>query len=130
MPLSVMRVGVQASCIIFTAMCSVLFLHRKLNSLHVRGIIAAVAGVGVVSYAGFIYARNQAVPPRMLPVLASSDGQGSKVEVHVNLLVGVLLTLASQFAQVLRSLKTTLLRQYSIKAGISAVTAVAQASNS
>eukprot|EP00892_Ulva_mutabilis_P004712 jgi/Ulvmu1/2612/UM014_0063.1 len=91
---------VQASCIIFTALCSVAFLQLKLNNLHVHGIISGVAGVGVVSYAGFIYARNQAgvgAPG------APAAGDGPTLATHAtDLLLGVSLTMASQLTQALQ----------------------------
>lgn len=100
----------QASCIVFTALCSVIFLRRKLNSLHIRGIGAAVAGVGVVSYAGLIYARNQASTPHMAPAMTSATLEGSPLPPHAtHLLLGVSLTLVSQVTQV--SLR---LRPYSV----------------
>ena len=50
---------VQASCIIFTAACTVLaFPGRKLNSLHIRGIVASMVGVGIVSIAGYVYSLD------------------------------------------------------------------------
>ena len=50
---------VQSACIIFTALASVLFLHRRLNHLHLEGIAAALVGVGIVTVAGLIYADDE-----------------------------------------------------------------------
>lgn len=93
--------GMQASCIIFTALFSAVFLNRKLNSLHLRGITAAVVGVGVVSYAGLVYTRNQKLPPHLAPAMASAAGGATGLPAHAtHLLLGVSLTLASQVCQV------------------------------
>lgn len=91
----------QASCIIFTALCSVTILRRKLNALHLWAISAAVLGVLVVSYAGLLHAKNAAVLQHTRPEAAGVPDEGSAVPAHAaRLVLGVSLTLASQFTQV------------------------------
>jgi drug/metabolite transporter (DMT)-like permease len=122
---------VQASCIIFTAVCSVVaFPGRKLNSLHIRGIFASMAGVGIVSLAGYVYtldSEHQAssllsitsylLSPRHSSVFtgdqssavstqsalsARSGGEPTMVQNTTMLAWGVLLTLLSQLSQALQ----------------------------
>lgn len=51
---------VQSSCIVFTAACTVLaFPSRKLNNLHIRGIASCMVGVGIVSFAGYVYTLDE-----------------------------------------------------------------------
>lgn len=46
---------VAASCIVFTAILSVTFLQRRLNRLHIGGILLVLIGIGTVSFAHEIY---------------------------------------------------------------------------
>lgn len=47
---------VQGSCIIFTAVCTlVVFPGHKLNCLHIRAILSSMTGIGIVSLAGYVY---------------------------------------------------------------------------
>ena len=54
---------VQGSCIMFTALCSRLFLKRPINRLHARGIALSTLGIVAVAVAGYIYSRENKEPP-------------------------------------------------------------------
>jgi drug/metabolite transporter (DMT)-like permease len=102
-----MAFTLQSSCIIFTAFCSVTLLHRRLNHLHIKGISAIMLGVLIVSVAGLLYEDCGSSigvmdmdTDRLLLAIVRARGIPGKSAMH--LVAGVLLTLASQFAQALQ----------------------------
>ena len=118
---------VQSSCIIFTSACSVLFLHRPLNALHIRGIAASMLGVVIVTFAGLIYTHDQVKhlhPHQELTDDLAWDSDDSaqhmvgasltkSVHGKAKLLLGISLTLCAQLAQALQFITEEKLLQQS-----------------
>ena len=100
---------VQSSCIIFTALCSLLLLHRRLNRLHLQGIGTVLLGIALVTIAGIIYTDHNNAAARQLAGV-HNDVQASdtphsvahRLSSRARLLSGVLLTLVAQLAQALQ----------------------------
>lgn len=67
----------QSSCILFTAACSVILLKRKLNSLHVRGIAAALLGISLVAAAGVLDSEHATAPATLASPGSDLDGAPS-----------------------------------------------------
>jgi drug/metabolite transporter (DMT)-like permease len=77
---------VQAACIVFTALASVVVLHRRLNHLHIEGIFAALVGVAIVTVAGLIYADDErGRHEQQLSALAGGDDASNGAASHDSL---------------------------------------------
>jgi drug/metabolite transporter (DMT)-like permease len=135
---------VQSSCIIFTALCSVLFLKRKLNGLHLKGIAASMVGIGIVTGAGMIYTHNsksKTTSSALLDSLSVADATAGgaglddldglgwaelaarelrrrlphiELSGAVELVTGVAITLVAQLAQALQFISEERLLQKSV----------------
>lgn len=106
---------VQSSCIVFAALSSVLVLRRRLNRLHIEGIIAALVGVAVVTVAGVLYsddeqsseAHDAELTQRALVAMAAPGGRtaaavAKKLYAKRRIFGGIGLTLAGAGAQALQ----------------------------
>ncbi|KAK9918918.1 hypothetical protein WJX75_008024 [Coccomyxa subellipsoidea] len=104
---------ISGSCIIFTAALSVLVLKRRLNWLHITGIVLTLMAVVIVSLVNIIYPPSSC--PRSDPACMSAYGpdlnqHGPDPNSNSDhILLGILLTLAAQGFQAVRLVMEELL---------------------
>lgn len=103
---------VAASCIVFTAILSVTFLQRRLNRLHIGGILLVLVGIATVSFAHEIYnviadlLGWAHVPVHAVPHTSTSDMAAGMLHKHHHhgptrseVALGIALILLSQLVQ-------------------------------
>ncbi|BDA48956.1 probable solute carrier family 35 member F6 at N-terminal half [Coccomyxa sp. Obi] len=97
---------ISGSCIIFTAALSVMVLGRRLNWLHITGIVLTLVAVVIVSLVNVFYPPSPC--PRSDPACMSAHGPDHHSSSD-HILLGIMLTFAAQAFQAVRLVMEELL---------------------